>query len=838
MKKGNISQDQFSYKEDYSLRFNNSNYILAVKDEDFPDRNIIPLLYYNNGNVTDIDMYDMERVLTTKNSNLPEQTLSRFNVNQIVKVSFGNIIRNERYFEGSNFPKCITFASNIHQTDKNDVVEILGGKIDEAKSRVKFNETILESLIIDVYIEEDSPVFIETEDAIVGPFKIIEKDLEGYFNVEKHLWKTFGKYKITDNTYIEFTANDIDRKIHLPSFNGLDILTTLDFKDDNEIIKQFKNRLADSPETFSLIEQENLLEIINRTSKLKSLQTYIQDNYRLQEILKNSKNIVVSDKELALIIPELTGIKSKLESLQSEEFELRNKVQIVSKRNEEIQQEISEKQVRLDQLNSELENLSKTKEEELLKIKSELETDIAVLQAEKNNIEIQIRDETEIKSKELISVKEQLDNLKKEKDDLDYTVTELKQDNKRAQLNAQQELINLFKHKKYFDFLSGRDLSEFEKEEERSFVNFSIEDSYGDYLQFRKDFISILSKNGRVFDTHFIDNLLISIHQNTLTILAGLPGTGKTSLARLITKILSPINRISEVSVSRGWTSQKDLIGFHNPLTNKFHSAPTGVYELLSQLDHEVRNKTYKESPMCFIILDEANLSPIEHYWSTFYNLTDSVARTNNYLNISLGNNINLQYANNLRFIATINYDQTTESLSPRVIDRANVIQIPTPSAGYNIDTYNIEDIERLKLSFEKSIIFFKLLDFAPQIQSFELTDELNAIFNDIKRKFKALKLPISPRVEISIKRYCFVAKDWMKKEISRPLDYCIAQRLFPMINLQGDAAKNNLVDLLDILEKNDLKKSSEILRKIIETGDEDSIFEGTYNYFLTLSHA
>ena len=728
----------------------------------------------------------------------------------------------------------IKYSSNR----QNDVVEILGGKIDEAKSRVKFNETILESLIIDVYIEEDSPVFIETEDAIVGPFKIIEKDLEGYFNVEKHLWKTFGKYKITDNTYIEFTANDIDRKIHLPSFNGLEILTTLDFKDDNEIIKQFKNRLADSPETFSLIEQENLLEIINRTSKLKSLQTYIQDNYRLQGILKNSKNIVVSDKELALIIPELTGIKSKLESLQSEEFELRNKVQIVSKRNEEIQQEISEKQVRLDQLNSELENLSKTKEEELLKIKSELETDIAVLQAEKNNIEIQIRDETEIKSKELISVKEQLDNLKKEKDDLDYTVTELKQDNKRAQLNAQQELINLFKHKKYFDFLSGRDLSEFEKEEERSFVNFSIEDSYVDYLQFRKDFISILSKNGRVFDTHFIDNLLISIHQNTLTILAGLPGTGKTSLARLITKILSPINRISEVSVSRGWTSQKDLIGFHNPLTNKFHSAPTGVYELLSQLDHEVRNKTYKESPMCFIILDEANLSPIEHYWSTFYNLTDSVARTNNYLNISLGNNINLQYANNLRFIATINYDQTTESLSPRVIDRANVIQIPTPSAGYNIDTYNIEDIERLKLSFEKSIIFFKLLDFAPQIQSFELTDELNAIFNDIKRKFKALKLPISPRVEISIKRYCFVAKDWMKKEISRPLDYCIAQRLLPMINLQGDAAKNNLVDLLDILEKNDLKKSSEILRKIIETGDEDSIFEGTYNYFLTLSHA
>ena len=42
----------------------------------------------------------------------------------------------------------------------------------------------------------------------------------------------------------------------------------------------------------------------------------------------------------------------------------------------------------------------------------------------------------------------------------------------------------------------------------------------------------------------------------------------------------------------------------------------------------------------------------------------------------------------------------------------------------------------------------------------------------------------------------------------------------------------------IKINQKNDLKKSYEVLKKIIETGNEDSIFEGNYNYFLTLTYA
>ena len=839
MKRGSISKDQFSYKEDSTLRFSNSNYIIVVKDEEYPDRNVIPIVYYDNGKVRDIDEYDMSKIFATNNTYYPEKVLSNYpNINQILKISQGSIISNDRYIEGSSFPKCLTFSSNINPSDKNDIVEIFSGVIDESTSRIKIDEFRLESLIIDIYIEENYPIFIKTDNSIIGPFKVLSKDMtnEGYFNVEKHFWKTFGEYKITNEAFIEFTVHEISRKIHIPLFNKFELLNSLDFKDDNKVIKDFKEKLIESPETFDRHSVESLLDIITKTNKIKYVEKYIEENKRIAEILKNTEDLVLSNKELALLIPEIKNIKSEIERLQNEEFELKRNVETFSTRKDTIQQELNQKQEDLQKVSLELENLSKTKEEELLKIKSGLENEILTLRDEKKNLENNIKNETESKSKELVLIKENLEELKKAEEDLKYSVDKLKVENQETQRDSLKGLIDLFKNKKYFDFFSGRDLSEYDKKEEREFIDFSVVDTYSDYIQFRTELISILNKSGRNFDTHFIDNLLISIHQNTLTVLAGLPGTGKTSLARLLTKILSPKERISEVSVSRGWSSQKDLIGFQNPLTNKFHSAPTGIYELLSQLDYESKNKKYLESPMAYIILDEANLSPIEHYWSTFYNLTDSTAKQTNLLSISLGNNLNLEFANNLRFIATINYDQTTENLSPRVIDRANIIQIPATS--FNIDTVSVEEIEKLNISYQKCIEFFNLFDFQDEKQNIELSDELNVIFNDIKKRFKTLRIPISPRVEIAIKQYCTVAKNWMKKEVSRPLDYCVAQRLLPMINLQGDSAKKNLEELLNVFEKNDLKKSHEVLKKIIETGNEDSIFEGNYNYFLTLSYA
>lgn len=608
----------------------------------------------------------------------------------------------------------------------------------------------------------------------------------------------------------------------------------LDFKDDTEILNEFKLKLSDNN---SLNPEE--LDVFNNTlrnlNKNTNVQDYIEKNDRLKRILSNTSEFVLSEKSLYEFIPEIHSFKEELENLKNEKFEIEKSLHELSDRKTEVEQDLTDKKEEVQRLNLEREDLNKVKEAELLKIKSDLESDINSLRKEKNELSENINRETSVKSKRLDEIKAEIKIRQRDAQELKDLVDKLKDENLQTQKDANRQLFEMFKHKKHFDFLSGRDLSEFEEKGEESFKEY-IGNSFDKYIDFRNEVHNLLIKKGRThFDTHFIDNLLISIHQNNITIFAGLPGVGKTSLARILSEILTDKERIREVSVNRGWNSQNDFIGFQNPLTNKFHSSNTGVYDLIKQLDSEIYNGNSFEAPMAYIILDEANLSPLEHYWSIFYNQTDKVADENSYIELNLGESEKLRYPNNLRFIATINYDQTTEILSPRIIDRSNIIHIPSNTNSINEITS--EEITSLKISYANCIDFFNLLDFQKTKMTIDFPVKIDTIFKKIKEVFKTMNLVISPRVEISIKRYCFTAREWMREE-SRPLDYCVAQRLLPMVNLQGENVKGKLNNLLEIFDEHDFKISKRILKEIIKIGESDGIYEGSFNYFFALNNA
>jgi len=304
----------------------------------------------------------------------------------------------------------------------------------------------------------------------------------------------------------------------------------------------------------------------------------------------------------------------------------------------------------------------------------------------------------------------------------------------------------------------------------------------------------------------------------------------------MLSATLTPTQRIKEVSIGRGWTSQKDLIGFSNPISKTFFESQTGLYTLLKQLNHEWETNSYLESPLAFVILDEANLSPMEHYWSTFYNLTDSVASNSMPLKIDLGQSEVLSYANTLRFIGTINYDQTTEDLSPRILDRINIIRLK-PSQS-QIDSIVASDLENLNIDFKNAMSFFNLLDFNNNPVEISMPAKMKEKYEEIKNLFEnKLNIYISPRVEISIKRYCQVADKIMTEEY-RALDYCIAQRLLPLVNIQGNK-KAELEELRNIVNNFKLEESISlsILDNIIQIGSKEGFTKDNFNYFLTLTH-
>ncbi|MDE6729710.1 MAG: hypothetical protein K2J71_02915, partial [Oscillospiraceae bacterium] len=160
----------------------------------------------------------------------------------------------------------------------------------------------------------------------------------------------------------------------------------------------------------------------------------------------------------------------------------------------------------------------------------------------------------------------------------------------------------------------------------------------------------------RNYKPNTILNIFISVVQNFMTVFSGEPGIGKTSICDILADSIgmnsfaeNSLNRYIPVSVERGWQSKRDFIGYFNPLTRRYDKNNSRVYDALRILDTERENSRY---PM-LILLDEANLSPLEYYWADFMRLADQSEIQNRFINI--GTDADIYIPETLRFVATVN---------------------------------------------------------------------------------------------------------------------------------------------------------------------------------------
>ena len=311
----------------------------------------------------------------------------------------------------------------------------------------------------------------------------------------------------------------------------------------------------------------------------------------------------------------------------------------------------------------------------------------------------------------------------------------------------------------------------------------------------------------RNYSYNDVVNIYISIAQNFITIFSGEPGTGKTSICNIIAETLGllnfgdDLNRFVSVSVERGWSSKRDFIGYYNPLTKKYDKSNSKVYDALMRLDTENTESKYP----FFIMLDEANLSPIEHYWADFMRLTDRSSINDSYINIGVDKEIYIPET--LRFVATINTDQTTEQLSPRLIDRACIIKLP-----------------KVDLKSPPQETSDKIISWANFYETFSDETDLSSttlkILKEIYTLFNNNGMTVSPRIEKVITKYVRIAQGIMietdgasRSEIA--IDYAVIQKLLPKIDGLFLSYKKFFDEMEQLCKEHHLRMTLDALEKM-----------------------
>lgn len=323
-----------------------------------------------------------------------------------------------------------------------------------------------------------------------------------------------------------------------------------------------------------------------------------------------------------------------------------------------------------------------------------------------------------------------------------------------------------------------------------------------------------------LFDTTFAKRYICSLMAKPFVILTGNSGTGKTKIATLFAKFLEVKLGESEknwllVPVGADWTDNTKILGFYNPLADN----GKGKYEKSSILRLiELANLSENKDIPFFIILDEMNLSHVERYFADFL----SHMETPEIDFVLDGYSGSLKYPKNLFIVGTVNIDETTYMFSPKVLDRANVIEfIPekesvldlfkTPLNSKNNILVAHSDFAKLFLNKSLDIRngYSKLND--------DMILELQGIFSTLYDLLEKCGYEFSYRTVREIRQYISAAYELTSNandfNLNSVLDEAIIQKILPKIH----GSRREIGELLDELEQFCSDKKLELSLKKVQ---------------------
>ena len=341
-------------------------------------------------------------------------------------------------------------------------------------------------------------------------------------------------------------------------------------------------------------------------------------------------------------------------------------------------------------------------------------------------------------------------------------------------------------------------------------------------------------------------SLLISaLAAKPFVILAGGTGTGKTRSARQVAIQIAGKENVSTVAVGADWTDNRPLLGFRNLLSpdGASYVAPEAL-KLILKADKNLRDaalgtkgassagSSIEESiKPFFLILDEMNLSHVERYFADFLSSMESrdVLKLHDYEGNLKADGSELiiprevEWPRNLFVIGTVNIDETTYMFSPKVLDRAHVVEfkvewneiktglsIPPAKALASWSAEQTQNFTNIALDDQK------VLEKADQDR---LEDVLSGAFGCLN----GTRYNFAHRTARECLNYLAAAQRLSEaklvehRETTGLIDLAILQKVLPKLNGSAGSLTETLNKLSEFTTNNGLKESSEKLSSMVK---------------------